>query len=161
MSIRVFFGNLETGEDMQAQYAPTELKESYGASYERLKVPGLSHTIMQFINGENASVDAEFDFNQLVNPAVTVADQRKFMLSLLVPRRGASSVATGSPPRVLFFWPGLFSMTCRITKIEITHSWFDPDGSPAVYRMKPAFEEARVTRLYSEDVRASGTVRGA
>jgi hypothetical protein len=161
MSIVVQFGNLDTGESMAAQYAPTELKETYGANYTSLVVPGLSHQILQFISGENAALDADYDFNQLVNPKVSIDDQRRFLLSLLVPRRGASSVTTGSPARVLFFWPKLFSMTCRMTKLEITHTWFNADGSPAIFRAKPTLVEARISRLYAEDVRAGGTVRPA
>lgn len=161
MPITVQLGNLDTGESMAAQYAPTELKEKYGASYAKQEVPGLSHKLMQFTSGENAVVELELEFNALVNPKISIDDQRRFLMSLVVPRRGATNVTTGSPARVLFFWPEMFSMTCRLTSLEMTHTFFKETGGPALFKAKLALEEARETRLYAEDVRAGGTVRSA
>lgn len=159
MGILVHFGDVETGKSLTAQYCPTELKETHAAEYARLVVPGLSHEIMQFTSGKNSSLELEFEFNSLVNPAVPVDEQRKWLLHFLLPSKNASGVRNGAPPRCLFYWPNLFAMTCRVTNVEITHTWFNADGSPSRFKAKPKMEEARDARLTSEDVLTSGTMR--
>lgn len=161
MGITVQIGNMETGRSLSCQYCPTELKETYGAEYGKLTVPGLSHKILQFTSGENPALELELEFNQLVNPKVSIAEQRRFLMHLLVPSRAAQGVTTGAPARTLFFWPEMFSMTCRLTKLEMTHTWFAPTGGSAMFKAKVSLEEARITRLTAEDVLNGGTVRSA
>ena len=146
---------------MSAQYAPTELTESGGAEYAELTVPGLSHKIQQFTCGKNLTLKPEFEFNQLVNPQVPIAKQRLFVQSLVVPSKKAQNVLTGSPPRVMFLWPNLFAMTCRVLDFEFKHSFFAPTGDDAIFKVTLTLAEARDTRLYMEDVLTQGTMRGA
>lgn len=161
MAFSVQLGNLDTAGILTCQYAPTELKEVYGAEYAKPTIPGLSHKLMQFVSGENLVVDIELDFNQIVEPKTPILEQRRFLQSLLVPRRGATTVTTGSPARVLFSWPEMFLLTCRLTKLEMTHSFFAPTGGSLMFKAKLTLEEARETRLYAEDVLATGTMRSA
>lgn len=161
MAFKIQIGNIDTGETLTAQFVPTELKESYGAEYGKLAVPGLSHKILQFGSSENAELDIELEFNGLLNPSTPVAEQRKFLMSMLVPSRKAQGVSTGAPAKTLFFWPELFSLVCRLTKLDMTHTYFLPTGGPAIFKAKLRLEEARDTRLYAEDVRANGTMRGS
>ncbi len=161
MGISVQLGNLDSQEVVTAQYAPTEFTETYGAEWAKLTVPGLSHKLLQFVSGENAALDLDLEFNQIVEPKVPILEQRKFLMSLVVPRRGASDVTTGTPARVLVSWPEMFLWTCRLTKLAMTHNFFAATGGSLMFKAKLSLEEARVTRLYAEDVRRTGTMRAA
>lgn len=95
----------------------------------------------------------------LVDAEVPLMAQRNFLHSLVTPSRGAGSVKQGDPPDVLFDWPELYLLTCKLVKCEGSMTLFSETGKPTQYTAACTFEEARVERLYSEDVVIHGTLR--
>ena len=161
MGFKVNIGNLRSGRSIQVQYVPTELKETFGASYAKLAVPGLSHELLQFSNGQNFAFQASFAMSGLVDAEVPLMEQRRFLMSLVTPSRSAGSVKNGDPPDVLVDWPGLYLLTCKLIKCDGSMTLFAPTGEPTQYTAACSFEEARIERLYSEDVVRNGTLRSA
>ena len=160
MGFKVTLGNLRSGRAIQVQYVPTELKETFGAAYAKLAVPGLSHEILQFSNGQNFSFQASFAMSGLVDAEVPLMEQRKFLMSLVTPSRGAGGVKQGDPPNVLVDWPELYLLSCKLVKCDGVMSLFADTGKPTQYIAACSFEECRLERLYSEDVVRNGTLRG-
>lgn len=159
---RVIIGDLETGESLQALYNPAKVEATIEVNFTRLTIPGLSHQILQFIHTGNLAVSFTLGFDGNSQDDVDAADgqdMRNFLHSLTLQRKSASSVASGSPPRVLLYWPNLYQIVCQLVTMKEIHDFFDPTMAPVIFAVELKVEENRQTRLFSEDVRRSGTLR--
>jgi hypothetical protein len=153
--------NVATGDSVEAQFNPTEFEEALEVNWARQTVPGLSHQPLQFVNTGNAKFTLELNFEAL-DPTTDLEQihfARRFLQSLCYPRRGAEDVAGGGPPRALFVWPNVVSLTCVVTGLSFKYSRFNLDGTPVQFTTKVTLEEVRDVRLLSEDVLADGTRR--
>ena len=158
---RMSIANVSTGDSVEAQFNPTELEEALEVNWARQTVPGLSHQPLQFVNTGNVKFTLELNF-EAQDPTADLAQilgARRFLQSLCYPRRGATDVIGGGPPRALFVWPTFVSLTCVITTLTFKYSRFNLAGTPTQFTAKLGLEEIRDVRLLSEDVLASGTQR--
>lgn len=158
---RMSLANLATGEAIEAQFNPTELEEALEVNWARQVVPGLSHQPLQYVHTGNDKFTLELYFESL-DPTADLAQllhARRFLQSLCYPRRGAQEVVGGTPPRVLFVWPTVVSLTTVIAALSFKYSRFNLAGTPTEFTAKVTLEEIRDVRLVSEDVLANGTRR--
>lgn len=172
---KVVIANIRTGEFVEMPFTPPEFSEEISVEYARQKVVGMSHSILQYAGTENhkfgglsfAFVGTPLSSNRPgaaaggVNAQDAALDTRNFLMSLCYASASAQGIRTGGPPRVLFAWPSLISMTCVIASLKVTHSKFDTLGKPTVFNAQLDLEEIRDVRLTSEAVRASGTLRSS
>jgi len=165
---RMWLTNVDTLEEMIAHYNPSEMEEIISVNYNRLKVLGLSHEILQYQNTGNLRLNMVLQFHAFDgtnegqrNRVLDMKDAKRFIQSLCYSKRGAGDIAGGAPPRVLFIWPNYAALTCKITG-DMTWKTTQQalDGSPMVSECKITLEEVRDFRLYSEDVRIYGIERG-
>lgn len=156
---RVTFSNVETARDCTAQFNPEEVRERIKVNYKDLEVLGLSHKPSQYLNTDNWSSSFTLGFDALSQYEGSVAHARLFLMSLCYPRRTAQTVAGGAPPRVLFSWPNLLSVTCKIDELDFTHKRFNSRMQSVLWTVDVKVSEGRLVRLYSEDVLAYGTIR--
>ena len=158
---RMSIVNLSTTDSVEAQFNPADFEEALEVNWARQTVPGLSHQPLQFVNTGNVKFTLELNF-EAQDPAADL-DQllgaRRFLQSLCYPRRGAADVAGGGPPRALFVWPTIVSLTCVITSLTFKYSRFNLAGTPVQFTAKVGLEEIRDVRLLSEDVLANGSQR--
>ncbi len=158
---RMSIANVSTGESVDAQFNPADFEEALEVNWARQTVPGLSHQPLQFVNTGNAKFTLELNFE--VQDPTTDLEQihlgRRFLQSLCYPRRGAEDVIGGGPPRALFVWPGVISLTCVLTALSFKYGRFNLDGMPVQFTAKVTLEEIRDVRLLSEDVLADGSQR--
>lgn len=151
---RMTITNLYSGETFRAQYNPEKLQEKLQATYAKLTVPGMSHQITQFTNTNNEQFDIElFMVANSVRNYEMMQTGRRFIKSLLVPVRGAESVVTGAPPRVLFVWPRTLAVQGVVTSANFSHEMFKDNGQTRVMRVDLSIEEIRDVRVTSEDIR--------
>jgi hypothetical protein len=158
---RMSIANVATGESVDAQFNPTDFEEALEVNWARQTVPGLSHQPLQFVNTGNAKFTMELNF-EVQDPTTDLERihlARRFLQSLCYPRRGAEDVVGGGPPRALFVWPGVISLTCVLTALSFKYGRFNLDGMPVQFTAKVTLEEIRDVRLLSEDVLADGTQR--
>ncbi len=167
---RVTITNVESANAISAQYNPDEIGEKLGVAWNALEMQGLSHQPKQYKYTKNLELDFELGFDALSTAPIDVLPiaksdntdyARRFLHSLCYPRRGAGSVAAGQPPRVLFTWPTLFSLTCGIDSLDFKHKRFTWTMKDVLWTVRVTVSEWRVTRLYSEDVLEHGTIRSA
>lgn len=164
---RVTLGALSTGVVMSAQYNPDSLEEDLAVVYQKIKIQGLSHQVLQYEHTENYTASFDLAFDGLSTSLArglsdNIIQARNWLQSLMVSSRQASSVATGGPTRVMFIWPGMIGLTCVITKLKFQSkrfAWTGLDVAATWFIVKVTIEEIRDTRLYAEDVAASGTLR--
>jgi len=158
---RMSIANVSSGESVEAQFNPSEFEEALEVNWARQTVPGLSHQPLQFVNTGNTKVSLELNF-EVLDPNTDLEQihrSRRFLLSLCYPRRGAGDIIGGGPPRALFIWPNVVSLTCVITALSFRYGRFNLDGTPVQFTAKVGLEEIRDVRLVSEDVLASGSRR--
>lgn len=155
--------NLSTGERLEAQFNPERLEETLAASYARQKVPGLSHTVKQFINTEDLieTFQLVFSANGLGTAAqASLLDARRFLMALCYPRLATSLVEGGGAPRALFVWPNFISISAVVTQLRFRYERMSKAGPPTIMVVDCTLEEIRDSLLVSEDVRDNGTERG-
>ena len=158
---RMSIANVSTGDSIEAQFNPTEFEEAIEVNWARQTVPGLSHQPLQFVHTGNTKFTLELNF-EAQDPTTSLDEihySRRFLQSLCVPRRGAEDVEGGGPPRALFVWPSVISLTCVVTALSFKYGRFNLDGTPIQFTAKVTLEEVRDVRLISEDVLADGTQR--
>lgn len=164
--VRGLLCNLRTGESTRILLNPTELREQVRVHYSRLQVLGLSHEVLQYHATGNTALPVEFALDKFFARAVSadddpdILDFKRFLQALTVPPGGADSVADGGPPRALFVWPGLITLSCVVTRLELRYQHFDATGRVLVYQAQATFEEIRDARVTSEELRAQGSRRG-
>lgn len=152
-------GNLETGETMDAQYNPDLVDDQLDAAYAHQVIPGLSHELLQYTNTKNVSLSFDIGFDILGDDTLNANNIKGFIDQFMYQQRSASSVGTGSPPRLLIIWPNVYSMTCKLTSRKIAMRRFDLTLANDWFVFSLKLEEARVTRLFSEDVRTMAGLR--
>ena len=158
---RMSIANTATGDVVEAQFNPAEFEEALEVNWARQTVPGLSHQPLQFVNTGNVKFTLELHF-EVHDPNADI-DQihyaRRFLQSLCYPRRGAEDVIGGGPPRGLFVWPKVVSLTCVVTGLSFKYGRFNLEGTPIQFTAKVTLEEIRDVRLPSEDVLSDGSQR--
>lgn len=160
--IRMWLTNIDTTEEMTAHCNPAEIEEKLTVNYARLAVMGLSHQPLQYQNTSNQKLDFTLLFRWAgasKNRVKDMKDAKKFIYSLCYAKRGASTIAGGAPPRVLFIWPNYAALTCVIVDLGFRTVQFARDGSPLISECKVQIEEIRDVRLFSDDVREVGLER--
>lgn len=160
---KMYLTDLVTLETMTAQYNPDAFEEVVHVLWARLNPPGLSHSRLQYDHTENHKIQFELIYDALDGGDVDGnLDARKFLMSLCYSKRGAQNVADGQASRVLFVWPQFVSLTCVIDgELKIKHTRFGVDGRPTYFTASMQLSEIRDARLFSEDVRSTGTQRSA
>jgi hypothetical protein len=157
-------GNLDTGETLEVQYNPTELKEAFEPVYNRLAIVGMSHELLQYANTKNFLVEFMLKFDAVTRyrgGTYPLDDARKFIMALGYSRRSSANalLSNGAPSSVVFMWPNLYSLTCKLTSFAGEHTTFAQDGRSLRYTVHLKLEEVRDMRLWSEDVAVQGTIR--
>lgn len=161
---RMSLVNTLTGDELEAQFNPTELEEFVGVNWNRLPILGLSHMPKQYQQTQNYKPSFELAFRAFDDRGNRLDDcmrARRFLMSLCYPARGGADVVSGSPPRVLFVWPTLISLTCTIDSLTFRHTLFNIQGTPIHSSAKVELDEIRDARICMEDVYAQGTIRSA
>lgn len=158
---RVTFTNLRTGETFEMPFVPETLEHEVIVNWARLQVIGQSHETLQYINTGNHRFESlEFAFQATTeDEARSIEDAKKFLLSLCYAPSGANGVREGAPPRVLFVWPQLVSMTCVVSGVRIRDEAFFSTGLAKSVRISVPLEEIRDVRLSSDEVRVYGVQR--
>lgn len=152
--------NLANNQTLQPQFNPTEFEEKLGATWAKLAVPGLSHQVKQFSN----TIDVTYDFELFYRVSDGGPDELKrvlqarlFLYAACHPRASATTINGAGPPRLLFVWPELISLSCVITALSFKYTMFNRNGNPIAYTAKVTLEEIRDVMITMEEVLAEGT----
>lgn len=158
---RVVIADIQTGIGFAMQFTPEEFEEKVTPNYARHRILGMGHEVLQYVNTSNHTLPGiEFPFRaNKAKEQQLIHKWRRFLLSLCYPSETAETVRDGTPPRVLFSWPKLFSMTCIVADLTIRHERFSVDGLTKAYTAVMTLEEIRDVRLTREQVLATGTRR--
>lgn len=155
--------NLSNNVTLEPQFNPTEFEEKLGSVWSRQAIPGLSHQVKQFGN----TVDVTYDFELFYRVSdggdaelQRVKTARLFLYAACHPRAAATAIPSAGPPRLLFVWPGLITLSCVVTALAFKYTRFNSNGDPVAYTAKVTLEEIRDVMVSMEDILVKGTQRG-
>ena len=172
---KAYFENLETGEQVEVQFNPTELSFSKASQLAEIAIPGLDSPVLQFIRGgaETLTIELLFDSTDegMGDTAPGVTEKVDEFYRLVKQNQD-----THAPPRLRFSWgqplggaisvgaldPGAeasnapFWFTCVVESIERRYLLFSPQGVPLRARLNIRMREYKtveqmVAYLHSAD----------
>lgn len=150
---KMSLGNVATGEAIEAQYNPRDVKMAVEAFYNRVRGPGQVGEEMQFGGTGNIKTSFELTFNGLVERGPELLDVEAYLFSLLHPKRRVGGVNSGAPPLIVFSWPGWIMLVTRMPKLEQTTTIFTRNGKPAYQTYRVELETQYTRRIGQEDIR--------
>lgn len=156
---RMTISNIDTGRTISAQFNPAEINEELAVNYQMQQVLGMSHKLDQYQSTDNLKLTFDMEFDILAkgdDPEFA----RRFLQAACYSSRNAQDVIGGGPPELLFVWPRLFTLRCRIERLKFHHKRFNLSLQSTCYTASISIFEVRDVRLYSEDVLNAGTLRG-
>jgi len=154
--------NLVTDESRSFMYNPSELQEKVSANYSELVVLGLSHPVQHFTHTSAVTFTFDLFFHSTGKSRdvqQAILRDRLFLKALTHPWR-SSSIARGGPPRVLFLWPNLLSLTCNVRDVAFTYTQFNPKMEPVSFKASLTIAEIRDAFVGMDDILNSGDDRG-
>jgi len=181
--------NLILYEDDQTDYddsmfftfRPNIVRQQLAATYEKIRVMGMSHQYSSFSHTENNVFTFEIYFNALMmmkerarrgkvegdeqarNDLALISQEieksRRFLESLLLPYEEPSGTIGSEPPPVLVFLPGYFTVRARALNLTLNFTDCDPRGNIKELAINATFEEAPMARITMRDQLAAGTFR--
>lgn len=156
--VRIF--NLRTNEGYVMQFNPTQFTEQIQVNYGRPQVLGQSHQELQYLSTGNLVVPMTFFFlSRDIQTHEGGQQVKNFLYALCYPVRGADAIVSGAPPRALVVWPGVLSLTTKITQMRINNQRFNRKGEVVQFEAACNFEEMRDVRWTSDDARQLGVRR--
>lgn len=151
----------DPSREFVAMFNPEELSEELAANYARQAPPGLPHKIMQYTGTENLTLTMTLFFNaDSVSRINEIAEGRRFLHSVFYPRNAASTQQGTAPPSVLFLWPGVYSLICKVVSLQARLERFNAAGELLQYSADVGLEENREEILSADNVFSQGTIRG-
>lgn len=144
------------------QFNPSQFEEFLSVNYARPQVLGQSHQELQYLSTSNMVIPLELFFlSRDFDTHFKGVEAKRFLHSLCYPTRGADAIVSGAPPRALVVWPGVLSMSTKITQLRVKNQRFNNLGQVVQFTADCTFEEMREVRWTSEDARTFGSQRTA
>lgn len=174
--------NLDTGEEIKAQFNPAELAMSKGAQFAEIPIPGLDSPILQFIRGasETMSIELFFDgtdsgmgedakgtITQGIRSVASeeTVDKKVEKLYRLV----KINPKTHAPPVCELSWGDLTlgvtadtvlkTFQCVIQSVERRYLLFSPNGVPLRARVALSLKEYRTIAEQIDQLKLSSPDR--
>lgn len=117
--------NEATDEKLAFQFNP-EIQDTKGTSYERHKVPGLSHPVMQFVAGDSRQLRFRLELSAVADPKRDLWRDVTWLRALQYPVWG-EGVLKSAPPRVVLVFGQLLSVRGVMTNVDVLYQQWDRD----------------------------------
>ena len=149
--------NTVTAEDIPVMFNPEEYTLNKDNNYAQQSVPGLSAPIVQFVSGNQQTLDMELFLDtyeahrsgsrQLNQAGDDVRDLTRKITGLM-----EIDPATHAPPVLIFTWASL-TFTCVLARVSQRFIMFKPDGTPVRARLQVTFNEFRNVELEAKEIK--------
>jgi hypothetical protein len=136
--------NCVTLEKIRVLFNPEEYTLNKDINYAQAAVPGLSGPILQFVNGNMATLELELllDSYEGYDEGSTKVQPRSDVRDLTRKVTGLMEInsKTHAPPLLMFTW-GSLSFECVLARVSQRFIMFLPDGTPVRARLQTTFNE--------------------
>jgi nucleoid-associated protein YgaU len=122
-------------------YSPEEYTVNKEVNYAVQGVPGLGSPIVQFVNGNQRTLEVELFFDTYDTPTVPkddVRDQTRQVAELM-----EIDGETHAPPVLQVAMPDVIFDRCVLSRVSERYLMFMPDGTPVRARLNCTFVECR------------------
>lgn len=141
-------------EFLTAQANPPDFTETCGAEWAKQKVPGLSHSVKQFVQTTDTTIDLALHFVAMNRGRVGIDNivvARQLLKAFCRPRSLPGNIGAGGAPRLIFLWPNFFSMVCNLENVKFEYKRFIIDGRPVEMTATLKLEELRFDFLSADE----------
>jgi len=154
---KAVIANTVTGERIAVLFNPEEYTLNRDNTFAQIPVPGLSSPIVQFVNGNQQSLDMELlvdtqeahkSGSRTLNAAgADVRTITRRLTDLMNIER-----STHAPPVLVFTWASL-AFTCVLSRVVQRFILFLADGTPVRARLQVTFSEFRNADLEAKEIK--------
>jgi Contractile injection system tube protein/LysM domain len=149
--------NTVSGDRIPVMFNPEEYTLNKDINYAQSAVPGLSAPLIQFVNGNQRTLELElmldtFEEHRDGSAALNQAGEDVRRLVRRVTDLMEIDPATHAPPVLLFTWSSL-SFTCVLARATQRFVMFLADGTPVRARLQVTFNEFRNADLEAKEVK--------
>lgn len=136
--------DIESGEVREFQFNPTYWTEEKTVNYAVITIPGISLPRYQFVSGGENIINFELFFNGIShrNGGQGVLSYYNWLKKLMTPQR-SNNILKVPPKKVLFIWPGMYSVRSILTACTANWESFFPDGKPKYGRLFIQLKECK------------------
>jgi hypothetical protein len=147
----------DKGKVIAVLFNPTEYTFERTNSYKATAVPGLGSPLLQFVNGESASLAMDLfmdDYTDPTGPTSLLTPEKDPLITRLRDLAKLLEIDRDlhAPPPVRFNW-GPMEFSAIVEKLGRKVTMFHPDGTPARVTISVSFKEYRTLRQQLEDPR--------
>ena len=152
--------NLRNNKVLVAQYNPDRLEEEIGSEWSKLDVNGNSHQKLQFRRTNNLVLTFTLQFvAQTRIEMVRLHEARRTIHSWAYPRNVSNDIVGGGASRLLFIWPGMWSIETVAMRAKLTHNRFNVQARSVAFDATITLEEIRDFRITFGDVLEDNVLR--
>lgn len=149
--------NTVTNEAIEVMFNPEEYTVSRENTFAQVAVPGLSAPIVQFIHGNQQSLDMElfldtYEAHKAGNRTLNNAGDDVRRLVRRVTDLMNIDPSTHAPAVLVFTWASL-TFTCVLTRATQRFVMFRPDGTPVRARLTVTFSQYSNAELEAKEVK--------
>jgi nucleoid-associated protein YgaU len=136
--VKVQIEVVHTGQKLFLQFNPEEYTVNKDNNFAVQPIPGLSAPLVQFVNGNQRTVDMELFFDTWDTRSLPKQDVRD--LTGQVTRLMEIDSQLHAPPILRVSWSSL-TLLCVLSKVSQKFSMFDNEGRPVRARLTCTFNE--------------------
>jgi nucleoid-associated protein YgaU len=149
--------NTITSDRVAVMFNPEEYTQTRENNFAAIGVPGLSAPIVQFVHGNQQTLEMElfldsYEAHKSGNRTLNKAGDDVRKLARLVTDLMNIDRTTHAPPVLLFTWASL-SFTCVLTRATQKFIMFQPDGTPVRARLTVTFSQYSNADLEAKEVK--------
>ena len=149
--------NTVTGVRIAVMFNPEEYTQTRENSFAAIAVPGLSAPIIQFVHGNQQSLEMElfldtYEAHKSGNRSLNKAGDDVRKLAKAVTGLMDIDRTTHAPPVLLFTWASL-SFSCVLSRATQKFIMFNPDGTPVRARVTVTFSQYSNAELEAKQVK--------
>lgn len=149
--------NTVTSERVAVMFNPEEYTQTRENNFAAIGVPGLSAPIIQFVHGNQQSLEMElfldsYESHKSGNRTLNKAGDDVRKLARRVTDLMNIDRTTHAPPVLLFTWASL-SFSCVLTRATQRFIMFQPDGTPVRARLTVTFSQYSNAELEPKEIK--------
>jgi len=129
---------IHTNDIFQVDYNPEEYTINQDNNFATQNIPGLSGPLVQFVSGNQRTLEMELLFDTWDTPSLTKADVRD--KTRRVTRLMEIDPTLHAPPQLEVSW-GSMEFCCVLTRATQRFIMFTPEGVPVRARLNVTFSE--------------------
>lgn len=179
-NLALYEGGTDFIDTLNLMFRPAQVGEQGAASYEKMRVMGMSHQYQSYSHTENAIYSFQIYENALMilktlsspergsregsaSSLKAIADilerDRRFIQALTLPYESPFAGISTSPAPLIVSIPGIITMRCKLVNYNFDYRKCDIDGNLKEWSCQVTFEEAPMSRITMLDQMTVGSFR--